>query len=273
MLLKGTITFTLLALFIYHIEGFERVIVVTESHVTIDEKDNITTRAIRNSSISNVFENSCCIYGNCSCPSLHNALANLRSNFLINIISDVGLFSIISLFDLANITITGYNHPTVNCNNSGGLQFMSCYNCTINGITWKQCGAKNNSANDYSVLQLTNCSNIIIQNCSFLHSTGQAVVLSGMLGYVNISYCNFLDSKPRDHHGTAIYYSSENKLMNSSFVFIINGCNFNYNTKAKSIVYFGQHSTKLCGYIYFFKIVNFIKMKERPFTYPIKIYT
>ena len=68
----------------------------------------------------------CCISGNCSCPSLHIALANLTSNVLINVTTDVELSSIISLVNLANITIIGHNNPTVNCNNSGGLHFVSC---------------------------------------------------------------------------------------------------------------------------------------------------
>ena len=137
MSLKATIALILLALFIQYIEGFENVIVVTES---IDEEDNFTTKS---GNISNVFKQSCYINGNCSCPSLSSALANLRNNFVISITSDVELFSIISRSYLANITITGHNNPTVNCNNSGGLQFVSFYNCTINGITWKQCGARN----------------------------------------------------------------------------------------------------------------------------------
>ena len=251
MLLKITIILTLLALFIQYIEGFERAIVVAESDVTIDEEDNTIARAVRSDPIY-IFENSCCINGNCSCPSLYNALANLTSNFIINITSDVNLFSIISLFDLANITITGHKNPTVNCNNSGGLQFMSCSNCTINGITWKQCGARNISADDgksYPVLQLSNSSNITIQNCSFLHSKGQAVVLSGISEDVNINFCNFLHNKEYKGHGIAIHYLSSNKLMDVPFKFKINGCNFYYNERAKSLVYFDQSSTKLCGYL------------------------
>ena len=110
------------------------------------------------------------------------------------------------LVDLADVTITGHYNPTVNCNNSGGLHFTSCHNCTIEGITWNGCGARNISddGNVYSVLQLFNSSNITIKNCSFQHSIGQAIVLSGMLGAVNIDHCKFSSNRQYEGHGTAI---------------------------------------------------------------------
>ena len=242
MLLMVTINIALLTVFIQYIEGFDRVIVVTESRDDIIDQDETVTRVMRNG------RNSCCIYGNCSCQSLYSALANLSSNVLINITTDVELSSIIQRVNLANITITGYNNPTVNCNNSGGLHFISCSNCTIEGITWKRCGARNISGdgNAYPVLQLTNSSNITIQNCSFQHSMSQAVVLPGISGDVNINYCSFLYNKQYEGHGTAIHLSSNNKLIVSPFNIIVNNCNFFYNEGAKSIVYFGQPSTIHC---------------------------
>ena len=242
MLFKVTINIVLLAVFIQHIEGFDRVIVVTETRDDIIDQDEIVTRTIRSG------RNACCIYGNCSCQSLYNALANLTSNVLVNITTDVELLSIIQRVNLANVTITGYNNPTVNCNNSGGLHFISCSNCTIEGITWKRCGSLNinDDENAYPVLQLTNSSNITIQNCSFQHSMSQAVVLPGVSGDVNINYCSFLYNKQYEGHGTAIHYSSNNKLIVSPFNIIVSNCNFFYNEGAKSIVYFGQPSTIHC---------------------------
>ena len=87
MSLKVTTTAILLSLFIQYVEGFETVIVVSKSDVIRYNKDILTTGAIDSGSY--VFENSCCIYGNCSCPSLYNALTNLTSNVLINITTDV----------------------------------------------------------------------------------------------------------------------------------------------------------------------------------------
>ena len=112
-------------------------------------------------------------------------MTNLASNVLINITTDVELSSIIAVVDLANIIITGHNYPIVNCNNSGGLHLMSCYNCTIEGITWEGCGVINISDDHIvdPVLQLTNSSTITIYKCSFQQSIGKAVVLSGMSEY------------------------------------------------------------------------------------------
>ena len=245
-----------LALLSHYIEGFERVIVVTESFATTDDslstddKDNISTGTIRSGSS---YRDLCCVYGNCSCSSLFTILNNLTSNVLINITTDVQLHSTIRMIDLTNIAITGHNNPTINCNNSGGLIFISCYNCRIEGIIWKNCGATNTSAVDhnvYPVLQLANSSNITIQNCSFKQSIGQAIVLSGMSGDVNINYCSFLYNKQCEDHGTAIHYSSNCILRKSPFKFMINSCNFFHNgiLKNQSIVYFGQPSTTQCEY-------------------------
>ena len=223
MLFKVIKVVITLALLYHYIEGYERVIVVTESVATTDDslsdddRDNIATSTIRSGSL---YRDSCCVFGNCSCLSLFTILNNLTNNVLINITNDVQLRSINRIVDLTNIAITGHNNPTINCNNSGGLHFISCYNCTIEGITWEGCGARNISDDDddiYPVLQLTNSSNITIQNCSFEQSIGQAVVLSRMSGDVNINYCSFLYNKQCEGHGTAIHYSSNSILRKSPF--------------------------------------------------------
>ena len=236
-------------------EGFETVILVAElDDVYFDaDEDNV----VGSGSASIAFRDLCCVHGNCSCLSLYSALTNVTSNVLINITTDLELSSIISIVDLSNITITGHNYPTVHCNNSGGIHFMSCYNCTINGITWEGCGARSNISNEGNgvypqpVFQLTNSANILIQNCSFQQSIGQAVILSGMSGDVNIIYCNFLYNKQYEGHGTAIHYSSNDILINSSLKLMITGCNFFHNEKAESIIYFGHLSTltKFCEYL------------------------
>ena len=228
MLLKNAVI--LLALFIQNVKGFERVIVVAELDVTdsfLDhdhDHDNVAGSGYRSNSS---FRDLCCVYGNCSCPSLYNALANLASNVLINISTDVELSLVIPIVNRANITIIGHDNPTVNCKSTGGLQFISCYNCTIEGVTWEGCGTKRiGDDNIYPVLQFTNSSNIAIQSCSFQQSIGQAVVLSGMSQDVNINYCNFLYNKQYEGHGTAIHYSSNDMLISSPLKLMITGCNF-----------------------------------------------
>ena len=173
---------------------------------------------------------------------LYNKLAHLTSNSLIDIANDVTVSSIIPLVGLSNITILGHNNPTVYCNDYGGLHFMSCYNCTIEGITWKGCGGRNNNSdknNTYPVLQLSNSSNIVIKYCLIQNSIGQALVLSGMSGDVIIEYCRFLYNKEYRGHGTAIHYTSSVSYGNVT----VANCEFSGNIYALSVVYFGPSFT------------------------------
>ena len=57
----------------------------------------------------------CCVYGKCSCSSLDHALANLTSNVLINITTDVTLPSLVTVSNFENMSIIGHNNPIVNC--------------------------------------------------------------------------------------------------------------------------------------------------------------
>ena len=164
----------------------------------------------------------CCVYGNCSCSSLDHALANLTSNALINITTDVTLSSLVRVSDLENVSIIGHNNPTVNCESVAGIHLNFCLNCIIQGITWNGCGTEN-----FAGLTLTNSSNITSINCSFQHSKGRAVSLSGISGDINISHCNFAHNNHYRGHGAAIHYTSSH-YRNLS-VFTIGDCNFTYN--------------------------------------------
>ena len=202
-------------------------------------------------SIPNNSENFCCTYTNVnrSCSSLYSALANLISNVLINITTDMKLLSVVTLYDLANVTIIGHNNPTINCDNSGGVHFMNCSHCVIDGITWEGCGARNNIGNNDPVLKFFNSSNTVIKNCSFQHSIGQAVVLSEVSGDVSIAYCKFASNEQYEGHGKAIHYSSINIPLTPSLSFTITNCKFLYNKRAKSVVYFGQSSAKVYAHL------------------------
>ena len=172
---------------------------------------------------------------------LYNKLVHLTSNSLINITHNATISSVIQLVGLSNITILGHNNPIVYCNNYGGLHFMSCYNCTIEGITWKGCGGRksNKSKKIHPVFQLSNSSNIVIKYCNIQNSLGQAVVISRMSGDVIIEYCNFLYNKQYKGHGTAIHYSSSISYVNLT----IAKCEFSGNSYALSVVYFGPSFT------------------------------
>ena len=199
-------------------------------HVSELNSDNTFTDSDENGSI-------CCVYGNCTCNSLDHALANLTSNVLINITTDVMLSSVIKLSKLKNVSIIGHNNPTVNCKNIGGLHFTFCHNCIIQAITWNECGTEDINNNTEPGLVLSYSTNIIINNCLFQYSKGQAVLLSAVSGNVNISNCSFTHNSQYRGHGAAIHHSSSNFTNCLQLLFVISECNFTYNKHAKSLVY------------------------------------
>ena len=105
------------------------------------------------------------------------------------------------------------------------------------------CGAENINTKVKPVLKFSYPSNITIQNCSFQHSTGQAVVLSEVLGDANINHCNFAYNSHYRGHGAALHYSSYTSK-HFSVVFTINNCNFTHNKHAKSYIYINKRSNE-----------------------------
>ena len=196
---------------------------------------------------------SCCVQGNCFCNSLDYALANLASNVLINITTDVTLSSLTKSSDLENVSIVGHNNPTVNCTNVGGIHFTFCHNCMIQGITWHGCGTDTDAEPG---LQLKHSSNITIQNCSFQHSIGQAVVLSEVTGDANINHCQFVYNSHYRGHGAAVHYLSTNVTNHPGLLLKITNCNFTYNQGAKSLVYIenknSEHNISISFYHFSF---------------------
>lgn len=90
---------------IQNVDGNQMIVYVSDELIS-DDEDFFT---------SGEDDNECCVYGNCSCNSLDHALANLTSNFLINIITDVILSSLVKVSNVENVSIIGHNNPIVNC--------------------------------------------------------------------------------------------------------------------------------------------------------------
>ena len=219
----------LLAVVVHYVDGNQMIVCVSE---LISDDEDFASNGGSGESDGNY---GLCAYGNCSCNSLNHALANLSSNILINITTDVMLSSFFERSGLHNVSIIGHNNPTVKCINDGGIHFTLCHNCTIQGVTWHGCGSKTKAG-----LTLNNSSNIAIQNCTFQHSLGRAVILSEVSGEISISYCSFLNNNQYRYHGTAIHYSSKlnaNEIGSSHFVLNIRNCSFSHNEQAKSVIY------------------------------------
>ena len=74
----------------------------------------------------------CCEFGNCICNSFYDALSNIQTNGMINIVSpNVSLIAGVNVRNLNNIIITSNNGTTVMCNNAGFLYFNACGNVTV----------------------------------------------------------------------------------------------------------------------------------------------
>ena len=165
---------------------------------------------------------------NCYCTDIGSVLGNAENSSLATITfsNKAVLSSVIELKVLQNKFIMGLNNLTVTCVNGGRLYIEYCNNLTIEGVSWIGCG----------VLTINHSRDITIQKCSFQHSLGQAVKLSGVLGDVNINHCKFMNNNHYRGHGTALYYSSNNP----SNVFTITNCDFSFNRYSKSVVYIKQ---------------------------------
>ena len=225
MLLLSRIMLAMLLDVVLHCVDGNQVIVCASKSVSDDEDFSGSSGNGESDGIYDIYA-----YENHSCNSLDYALASLSSNILINITTDVMLSSAIVKSYLHNISIIGHNNPTVKCKTDGGIHFTFCHNCIIQGITWHGCGS-----NTKAGLTLINSSNITIQNCTFQHSVGQAIVLSEASGDIRINYCNFVNNNQYRYHGTAIHYSGVTGT--SHFVFNITNCRFSHNGNAASVIY------------------------------------
>ena len=175
-------------------------------------------------------------------------LENLTSDHVLNITCNVELSSVIELANLTNLTIAGHNNPVIDCGNNGGIYFTFCSNVTIKGIVWEHCGSDNDNDLVVPAITFENTSNVMIKNCTFQHSLGQAVVLTEISGDVIIDNCIFVNNTNYSGHGTVIYYSSED--MYAINLSIINS-RFQSNIGASSIIYL-KSSTDSTEYCYSF---------------------
>ena len=173
----------------------------------------------------------CCNSGNYTFYSIVDALNSVTSNTIIKVSTDVVLPSNVMLEGLDNITIIGVGIPTVNCNDTGSVKFVSCNNVIIEGVNWEMCGS-----NKFPGIEFYDSSIISIQSCSFQHSRRQAVALSKVSGNVFINNCQFTHNKYHKGHGVAIYYTSSPE-QSTQVQLVINNCNFSLNGPAKSTVF------------------------------------
>ena len=184
----------------------------------------------------------CCTTGACTCHSLLHALANLTDNVLINITTDVVLSSIAQIVSVKNVVISGYRNPTVYCNNTGGVKFITSGYITIDGIIWNGCGFSNitNMLHSHPGLGMENSFNITVKNCTFINSTGQAIEILNVMDNVMVTNCVFINN---------ILYAV-NYIMNDSAIhyllsLTIDNCTFRENGRVFSVVHILGHSSNI----------------------------
>ena len=172
----------------------------------------------------------------------HDQLENITNDSAINIMCDVKLASVIELVNLTNVSLTGYNNPTISCSNHGGLHFLFCHNIITKGINWEGCGS--GFANPGPVIKLENSSAIAIKHCSFQCLVGQAIMLTEVSGDINIDYCMFVNNS--GHQDSVMFYSSASSTVKLS----ISNSHFKSNKDYESIVYLksSQDDTE-CHYL------------------------
>ena len=101
-MLLVTLTIILVSLVAQLVDGSQRIVYVSEP---ISDDEDLYTSGDGDSNLM------CCVHENCSCNSLDHALANLVSNVLINITTDVMLSSLIgNASNLENVSIIGHNN-------------------------------------------------------------------------------------------------------------------------------------------------------------------
>ena len=226
MFLIRIIVVFLLIVFVKQIEGNKRVFTITCDDQLSDDEEFYSSGSGSGSGI-NYCINDFCSY------SFDNLLENLTNNSVINLMCDVKLASVITLDALTNISITGYHNSTIDCNNYGGLHFSFCNNIKVEGIIWERCGFNDGNHLANPVIKFNKTSTIMIHNCSFQNSAGQAVALTEVSGDVIIDHCMFLDNTKYRGHGSVIYSS----LVSSNVKLSISNSNFKGNKGSNSTVY------------------------------------
>ena len=234
-----------------YVDGREGTLYVSEVITRYcDMRDNMMPGSTNNNSFSGCHENDSCY------NSFDHALANVKSNDVINITTNSTLSFHHILTGLENVSIIGYNNPTVYCYNTsviiGALNFSSCTNCIIRDITWSGCGGIVDNAN-YPVLEFYDSSNITIENCIFRHSKGQVITFSYTVDAA-INNCNFLHNVyPGSQSGAVINIANQGNL---EINFTIRNCNFTDNSGTEGIINInGQSNDESLGNISFYDFI------------------
>ncbi|XP_065910453.1 uncharacterized protein [Dysidea avara] len=162
----------------------------------------------------------CCVDGKCACSNLSLAIEQVQDNTEIRVISDIKLHHNVNCGNVSNITIMGYNNPTIMCDYQGGLVGDHFDNIIIQNVIWDKC----------ITIYMKCLRNTFITDCTFQDFTNASLVLDGC-GSVHIDNSSF-----SHNHGVSVYGTS--RL--GEIILTVNGSLFHYNEE-KSIAIFGSY--------------------------------
>ena len=162
----------------------------------------------------------CCTVTLCLCDSMEGAQHHTQNNTVIALTNSVNLVSVkpflfiafsVTVFEhITNLSLTGYNNATIDCNFISSVHFNHCNNVIIQNITWINCGNNRddrgtiadshnyhytNNFKDHFFniyhdgIKLDSCTNVFLKNCTFIASM---VGISSVSGLVHIDQVNFL---------------------------------------------------------------------------------
>ena len=155
----------------------------------------------------------------------------MDNNTFVNVsASYVALPVPVSVTKLNNITISGHNYPTVDCNYTGSLECKDCHNVAIDNIKWMKCGffkdeSSSGKVDPTSGLRIHMCKNFIIRLCTFVASLIQILQTSGSIHFENAEFLGYHSSSNsslyQDYGGLFVEMDdiamAEIKILNCSF--------------------------------------------------------
>ena len=183
----------------------------------------------------------CCAKGKCPCSDFALALEQACNNTEIKIASSIDLLHNVQFGSVSNITITGYNNPTVKCDNKGGLVGNYFGSIKIQNVTLDRCNEIlignfthvymiNCHFQNFNSINLTSdsSSSVCIHRATFTYGSVHIEAAS-----VEIDNSNFHGSTS---DGLVVFGNSHRYLI---IPITISGCNFtnNYGYSVKCIGY------------------------------------
>ena len=130
----------------------------------------------------------------CLCSSFQSALNHVENNSVVYILTNsVTLQSKVVVDCLHNISIVGADSSTVECDNTGCLQFESCSNLSIENVVWNNCSCRNDALP--AGISIQKSENLHLQNCKHQNSLSTAVYLENVCGTINFDHVSFQSNR------------------------------------------------------------------------------